>query len=174
MSRPAHQLSSNAWTKATTQESVAVVAGLRCAAPIKRTRRLLQRAVAQRFGALASGVELACRSFVSERVRSRQHPTQAASRNFPNFRNFACQRTQITSLIRTVPSRKRGVAQRHQRGAGCGGRGGVRRANSEPDEWRCSVRRSRVVLTPRSWRQVCEKKRRRRCQTSLVTGESAK
>jgi hypothetical protein len=30
--------------------------------------------------------------------------------------------TQISSLIRTVPSRKRGVAQRHQRGAGCGGR----------------------------------------------------
>src|SRR5258707_9229398 len=35
-------------------------------------------------------------------------------------------------------------------------------------------RRSRVVLTPRCWRQVCDKKRRRRCQTSLVTGESAK
>src|SRR2546423_4285275 len=35
-------------------------------------------------------------------------------------------------------------------------------------------RRSRVVLTPRCWRQVCEKKRRRRCQTSLVTGESTK
>src|SRR6266567_3051169 len=38
----------------------------------------------------------------------------------------------------------------------------------------CGVRRSRVVLTPRCWRQVCEKTRRRRCQTSLVTGESAK
>src|SRR6266487_3102911 len=38
----------------------------------------------------------------------------------------------------------------------------------------CGVRRSRVVLTPRCWCQVCEKKRRRRCQTSLVTGESTK
>src|SRR5213083_3486345 len=38
----------------------------------------------------------------------------------------------------------------------------------------CSGRRSRVVLTPRCWRQACEKKRRRRCQTSLVTGESTK
>ena len=28
---------------------------------------------------------------------------------FPNFRNFACQRTQISSLIRTVPSQQRGV-----------------------------------------------------------------
>ena len=55
MSRPAHQLSSNAWTKARTQESVAVVARhLRCAAPIKRIRRPLQRAIAQRFSALAS------------------------------------------------------------------------------------------------------------------------
>ena len=29
---------------------------------------------------------------------------------FLKFRNFACQRRQISSLIRTVPSRKRGVA----------------------------------------------------------------
>src|SRR5258707_6282876 len=36
------------------------------------------------------------------------------------------------------------------------------------------VRPRRVVLTPRCWRQVCDKKRRRRCQTSLVTGESTK
>src|SRR2546422_11726500 len=55
MSRPAHQLSSNAGTKARTQESVAVMARhLRCAAPIKRIRRPLQRAIAQRFSALAS------------------------------------------------------------------------------------------------------------------------
>src|SRR6476646_1998191 len=40
---------------------------------------------------------------------------------------------------------------------------------------RCQCgRRSRVVLTPRRWRQVCEKKRRRRWQTSMVTGESTK
>jgi hypothetical protein len=42
------------------------------------------------------------------------------------------------------------------------------------DETCCSGRRSRVVLTPRCWRQVGDKKRRRRCQTSLVTGESTK
>ena len=42
------------------------------------------------------------------------------------------------------------------------------------DETCCSGRRSRVVLTPRCWRQVCDRKRRRRCQTSLVTGESTK
>ena len=36
------------------------------------------------------------------------------------------------------------------------------------------VRPSRVVLTPRCWRQVGDKKRRRRGQTSLVTGESTK
>src|SRR6266480_3675088 len=47
-------------------------------------------------------------------------------------------------------------------------------AGSALDEMCCSVRRSRVVLTPRCWRQVCEKKRRRRCQTSLVTGKSTK
>src|SRR5258705_11225232 len=52
MSRPAHQLSSNASTKARAQESVAVMARhLRCAAPIKRIRRPLQRAIAQRFSA---------------------------------------------------------------------------------------------------------------------------
>src|SRR6266550_4287432 len=42
------------------------------------------------------------------------------------------------------------------------------------DEMCCSGRRSRVVLTPRCWRQAREKTRRRRCQTSLVTGESTK
>jgi len=37
-----------------------------------------------------------------------------------------------------------------------------------------SGRRSRVVLTPRRWRQACAKKRRRRWQKSPVTGESTK
>ena len=36
--------------------------------------------------------------------------------------------TQISSLIRAVPSRQEGrIARRHERGAGCGGRGSVRR-----------------------------------------------
>jgi len=40
---------------------------------------------------------------------------------------------------------------RHERGTGCGGRGGV------ADERHSSGRRSRVVLTPRRWRQVSRK-----------------
>ena len=75
---------------------------------------------------------------------------------------------QISSLIRAVPPQQRGVA--HVTNAG---RDAVD-AGSALDEMCCSGRRSRVVLTPRCWRQVCEKKRRRRCQTSLVTGESTK
>src|SRR5712664_3236536 len=57
---------------------------------------------------------------------------------------------------------------RHGRGEGCGGRGSVLRATGSQgglakglgaitkraDERCCSVRRSRVVLTPRRWRQV--------------------
>jgi hypothetical protein len=59
------------------------------------------------------------------------------------------------SLSRT---RKRGVSRSSRTlGAGCDGRGGVRRANSAPDEWHCCGRRSRVVLTPRRWRQVGER-----------------
>src|SRR5258708_24741723 len=81
---------------------------------------------------------------------------------------FPSRFTQITSKSIAVPSRKRGVAQRHQRGAGCGGRGRRQRRG------RCRGRPSRVVLAPQCWRQVCDKERRRRCQTSVVTGESAK
>src|SRR5260370_34471906 len=76
--------------------------------------------------------------------------------------------TQISSLIRAVPSQTEGRCARHQRGAGCGGRGRRSRRG------RCRGRRSRVVLTPQGRRQVCEKKRRRRCQQSLVTGEITK
>jgi hypothetical protein len=57
---------------------------------------------------------------------------------------------------------------RHGRGEGCGGRGSVRRETwvagrvgerpvsdqQHADERCCGVRRSRVVLTPRRWRQV--------------------
>ncbi len=47
------------------------------------------------------------------------------SGRFLNFRNFACQRTQITSISITVLSH-RGACARHERGAGCGGRGSAR------------------------------------------------
>ncbi len=49
---------------------------------------------------------------------------------------------------------KRGVGHRHERGTGSGGRG------CAFDERRGSVRRRRVVLTPRCWRQVGGKSRR--------------
>jgi hypothetical protein len=55
---------------------------------------------------------------------------------------------QIKSITRAVSSQARGDRDRHERGAGCGGRGGA------ADEQHGSGRRSRVVLTPRRWRQV--------------------
>src|SRR5258705_2380384 len=87
---------------------------------------------------------------------------------FPIFRNFACQQTQISSLIRPVPSHRGALRNVINAGRDAVDAGGAK------DEGAVRVRPSRVVLTPRCWRQVCDKKRRRRCQTSLVTGESAK
>src|SRR6266550_5641307 len=60
--------------------------------------------------------------------------------------------TQISSLIRVSGLDKRGVAQRHQRGAGCGGRGSAR------DE-RGLLAYGEVVWfrRPNRWRQACEK-----------------
>jgi hypothetical protein len=40
---------------------------------------------------------------------------------------FASRQTQISSLSRTVLSHRGAIARRHERGAGCGGRGSVRR-----------------------------------------------
>jgi hypothetical protein len=70
---------------------------------------------------------------------------------------------------RLVP--QRGVARRHERGAGCGGRKGVRRATAvagrdEPrersagvqDDRRLSGRQSRVVLTPVAGAKLAEAK----------------
>jgi len=39
---------------------------------------------------------------------------------------------------------------------------------------RCRIRRSRVVLTSRRWRQALRMTARRRWQTSPITGKSAK
>jgi hypothetical protein len=48
---------------------------------------------------------------------------------------FSSRLTQITSLIRPVPSRQEGrIARRHERGAGCGGRESVRRARQSQGE----------------------------------------
>jgi hypothetical protein len=53
---------------------------------------------------------------------------------------------QIKRKIATVPPLRGAFRDRHEREAGCGGRG------CAFDEWRESGRRSRVVLTPRRWR----------------------
>src|SRR5258707_6317595 len=111
-------------------------------------------------------------SFISAFARpvGSGHPTHPhhPSHRFLNFRNFACQRAQISSLIRAVPSHRGAL-----RNVINAGRDAVDAA-APLTNGAFRVRPSRVVLTPRCWRQVCEKERRRRCQTSLVTGESAK
>src|SRR5437868_14364391 len=74
---------------------------------------------------------------------------------------FASRLTQITSRSLTVPSHRGAARDRHGRGAGCGGRDGVRRAmavagRDEPRERfaACKTngafrgRQSRVVLAP--------------------------
>ena len=83
-------------------------------------------------------------------------------------KNISLPRLVETPLwIPTVSSHRGAYRDRHGRGAGCGGRGSVLRATrsqggsmrpvsdqQRADERCCSVRRSRVVLTPRRWRQV--------------------
>jgi hypothetical protein len=63
--------------------------------------------------------------------------------------------TQINSRIRIVPSRERGVSRSSRTlGTGCSGRGSTRRATARGRMMLNRVRRSRVVLPPRRWRQV--------------------
>jgi hypothetical protein len=62
---------------------------------------------------------------------------------------FVSRSTQITSTTAAVLSQERGVAQRHQRWE----RDAVD-AGGASDEGAERGRRSRVVLTPRRWRQV--------------------
>src|SRR4051794_37899061 len=78
---------------------------------------------------------------------------------------------QIIFTTSRYPVPTRGAFRdRHERGMGCGGRGGIERRTMLV----CG-RRSRVVLTPRRWRQVLRKRSaRRRWQKSPVTGESTK
>jgi hypothetical protein len=54
-------------------------------------------------------------------------------------------------------------------GTGCSGRGGFEKTNDAD-----RGRRSRVVLTPRRWRQICGVIRKRRWQQSPVTEKSTK
>src|ERR1700686_4393038 len=87
----------------------------------------------------------------------------------PRLQKYSCSLlTQISSLIRAVLSQERGVAHVINPGWDAVDAGGTL------DESCCCGRRSRVVLTPRRRRQVCEKKCRRRGQTSPIAGESAK
>jgi hypothetical protein len=70
----------------------------------------------------------------------------------PLLQKYSCSfLTQITGLFLAIPSQTRAARDRHERGAGCGGRG------CAIDEQRSSGRRSRVVLAPRCWRQVARK-----------------
>jgi hypothetical protein len=110
--------------------------------------------------------------------------------------------TLLKSALEPAPSHPdRGAYRdRHGRGVGCGGRGSVgaqmesrgglfrtcERITGAQTNGACRGRRSRVVLTPRRWRQVSRRcnppnravmrhnPRRRRWQKSPVTGESAK
>jgi hypothetical protein len=62
---------------------------------------------------------------------------------------FGCDAGQITGIFRASPARTRGVSRSSRTLSGrCGGR------NSAQDECACRGRRSRVVLTPRRWRQA--------------------
>ena len=68
---------------------------------------------------------------------------------FPKF-GLTVGRSRIIAIL-SRPD-KGAFRDRHEREAGCGGRFGAF------DEWRQGGRRSRVVLTPRRWRQVGENK----------------
>jgi hypothetical protein len=72
------------------------------------------------------------------------------------------------SMIHPVPTRG-AFRDRHERGMGCGGRGGI----DETNDAGCG-RRSRVVLMPRRWHQVRQAIDERQWQKSPVTGESTK
>jgi hypothetical protein len=96
-----------------------------------------------------------CRkAFPSPRCLSGKSGVQLCSEKY-----FTSLRAKITSMDH--PSRPvRGAARdRHGRGAGCDGCDGVKR-RMMPD----CIRRSRVVLTPRRWRQVGEDA----CRVSLI------
>jgi hypothetical protein len=74
-----------------------------------------------------------------------------------------------TGIFRFGPASSRGAFRdRHGRG-----RRDAVDMDGAADESALRGRRSRVVLTPRRWRQVCGVIRKRRWQESPVTGESA-
>src|SRR4029077_8042973 len=85
-----------------------------------------------------------------------------------NQKYFASPPTQIRCISPTSCPTE-GRCARHETRAGMRWTRRRQASNSEPDEECRRVRPSRVVLTPQCRRQACEKKRRRRCQQSMVT-----
>src|SRR5258707_2543087 len=95
---------------------------------------------------------------------------------------FSADPNQFTDSHRLVPTRG-AIARRHERGAGCGGRKGVRRATAiagrdEPRE-RCAacrmigafcVRQNRVVLAPVAGVKFAEASRPDRADKTLIRG----
>jgi hypothetical protein len=95
-------------------------------------------------------------------------------------KDFASRLRQISSLIRTVLSH-RGACARHERGAGCGGRGSVRRCqgmagrvdkareltNGTQTNDAFRGRQSRVVLAPVAGVKFAEARRPDRACTNL-------
>src|SRR3954453_1904470 len=62
---------------------------------------------------------------------------------------------QITTVVPPVSSHQRGVSRSSRTRGGMGGTGRVRGRGGVADERHQGGRRSRVVLTPRRWRQAC-------------------
>jgi hypothetical protein len=81
---------------------------------------------------------------------------------------FAFPVGQIKITTRVIPPRLEGRTRRHERWV----RDAVDAAAAQDERSYCG-RQSRVVLTPRRWRQVGGNIRKRRWQESPVTGESA-
>jgi hypothetical protein len=81
---------------------------------------------------------------------------------------FLSRLTQITSELTPSRPTKGAYRDRHGRGMGCGGRW----CAADEQHWR--GRRSRVVLTPRRWRQVGGKFPLATVTTSPITEESPK
>src|ERR1700753_1472911 len=79
----------------------------------------------------------------------RYSPVQSRSKKYSLFTFDPNHR-----LISAVLFRKRGVGHRHERWNGMRWTQQHQRARERADEWRCCVRQSRVVLTPRRWRQI--------------------
>jgi hypothetical protein len=79
------------------------------------------------------------------RRAKQQNPVQIFTQKF-----FAFLSTQIICVLASSHPSRGAYRDRHGRWVGCGGRERI------ADERSCCGRRSRVVLTPRCWRYVCE------------------